>query len=56
MTDPPRIGVALPRTGRLTPLGDPLHYVAQHFRALRLTAHGRPIEFRTAARAQSTVD
>ncbi|MCK2239540.1 MULTISPECIES: ABC transporter substrate-binding protein [unclassified Crossiella] len=55
MTEPLRIGVALPRTGRLTPLGDPLHYVAQHFRALRLTAHGRPIEFRTADH-QSTVD
>ncbi|GAA2833182.1 ABC transporter substrate-binding protein [Crossiella cryophila] len=55
MTEPLRIGVALPRTGRLSPLGDPLHYVAQHFRDLRLTAHGRPIEFRTADH-QSTVD
>ncbi|MGW0517403.1 ABC transporter substrate-binding protein [Crossiella sp. NPDC003009] len=55
MTDPPRIGVALPRSGRLAPLGDPLAYATDHFRGLALTAHGRPIEFRTADH-ESTVD
>lgn len=55
MTEPVRVGVALARTGRLAPLGDPLAYVTEHFRALGLTAHGRPVEFRTADH-QSTVD
>ncbi|MBP2478068.1 branched-chain amino acid transport system substrate-binding protein [Crossiella equi] len=48
MTEPPRIGVALARTGRLTPLGDPLAYVAG-----RLS--GRGAEFLPADHG-STVD